>query len=150
MNLFWLYRVLTLVSTCILSIVVIVLCAQTTIDLDDLLKGFSDHPSLLYANLGIAVGCITAFTTIVMICLDICCDKPFTSLPAFELPWFCVLWILWVVSGAITLLKGDQMFGEIECTALSVISPYGKAICDKYHPIAIIAFVNFALCEYCA
>ncbi|KAJ8469753.1 hypothetical protein ONZ51_g8786 [Trametes cubensis] len=153
MNFFWLYRVSTLVSACALSIAVIVLCAQTTIDLDKLFEGFPGHISLPYVSLGIAVGCITAFTTIVMLGLDLCCEKPFTSLPAFELPWFYVrrshlqgvLWILWVIAGALTLLKGNQIFGETECITLSIISPLGRDICDKYHPIAIIEFVNFAL-----
>ena len=85
MNFFWLYRVSTLgerlpwcennevlmliafqVSACALSIAVIVLCAQTTIDLDKLFEGFPGHLSLPYVSLGIAVGCITAFTIIVM------------------------------------------------------------------------------------
>ncbi|KAJ8456938.1 hypothetical protein ONZ51_g11827 [Trametes cubensis] len=145
MNFFWLYRVLTLVSACALSIAVIVLCAQTTIDLDKLFEGFPGHLSLPYVSLGIAVGCITAFTTIVTLGLDLCCEKPFTSLPAFELPWFCVLWILWVVAGALTLLQNSQIFGETECITLSIISPLGKDFCDKNHPTAIIEFVNFAL-----
>ncbi|KAI0659623.1 hypothetical protein C8Q70DRAFT_121931 [Cubamyces menziesii] len=125
MNFWWLYRVLTLVSACALSIAVIVLCAHTTIDLDKLFEGFPGHLSLPYVSLGIAVGCITAFTIIVMLGLDLCCEKPFTSLPAFELP--C------------------QIFGETECITLSIISPLGKDICDKNHPTAIIEFVNFAL-----
>ncbi|KAI0659625.1 hypothetical protein C8Q70DRAFT_915218 [Cubamyces menziesii] len=145
MNILWLYRVFTLVLTCILSLVVIALCAHTSTHLDNILEHFDLTGSFPYATLGIAIGCITIVTNIIMLGLDFFLDNIFTSMPVFEVPWLSIVWILWISVGATTLSQGNRLFKGSQCSDFSVVLPDAKEICDDVHPIAIVAFVNFAL-----
>ncbi|KAH9902774.1 hypothetical protein C8Q73DRAFT_785408 [Cubamyces lactineus] len=145
MNLLWLYRVFTLVLACILSLVVIALCAHTSSHLDNILDYLHLTGSFPYADLGIAIGCITIVTNIILLGLDFFFDNIFTSMPIFEIPWLCIVWILWISVGATTLSQGNQLFKGTPCSEYAVIFPDAKDICNDIHPIAIVAFVNFAL-----
>ncbi|KAI0327348.1 hypothetical protein GY45DRAFT_1373236 [Cubamyces sp. BRFM 1775] len=145
MNVLWLYRVFTLVLTSILSLVVIALCAHTSTHLDNILDRFGLTGSFPYATLGIAIGCITIVTNIIMLGLDFFFDNIFTSMPIFEVPWLSIMWILWISVGATTLSQGKQLFKNTPCSDYAVVIPDAKEICDDIHPIAIVGFVNFAL-----
>ncbi|KAI0354289.1 hypothetical protein OH77DRAFT_1521906 [Trametes cingulata] len=145
MNLLWLYRVFTLVLVCIVSLVVIALCAHTSTNLDKLLSAFELSGSFPYTSLGIAVGAITIVSNALLIFLDFFFDNIFTSFIIFEISWSSILWILWISVGATTLSEGKTIFKGESCSDFDVILPSAKNICDDIHPIAIVGFVNAAL-----
>lgn len=62
--------------------------------------------------------------------------------------YVAIVWILWISVGATTLSQGNRLFKGSQCSDFSVVLPDAKEICDDVHPIAIVAFVNFALREY--
>ncbi|KAH9852950.1 hypothetical protein C2E23DRAFT_859582 [Lenzites betulinus] len=145
MNILWLYRVFTLVLACIISLVVIALCAHTSTNLDKILAAFDLTGSFPYTSLGIAVGAITIVSNALLIFLDFFFENIFTSYIIFEIPWTSILWILWISVGATTLSEGSTIFKGHSCSEFDVVLPSAKNICDDIHPIAIVAFVNALL-----
>ncbi|CDO68772.1 hypothetical protein BN946_scf184989.g38 [Trametes cinnabarina] len=144
MNVLWLYRVSTLILVSIVSLAVIGLCVHTSNNLAQVLAFFGlGAGSFPYTTLGIAVSAITLVSSALLIALDIFFDNIFTSYLAFEIPWLSILWILWISVGWTTLSEGHMIFQGITCSLFT--QPNTKEICEGIHPIAIIAFINFAL-----
>ncbi|KAI8990401.1 hypothetical protein BD414DRAFT_514185 [Trametes punicea] len=145
MNILWLYRAFTLVLTAIVALAVIGLCAHTSTNLDKILSLIGVTGSFPYTTLGITVGAITMIANALLLFLDFFFDRIFTSMIVFEIPWLSILWILWISVGATTLSQGKKIFTGHPCSDFNVVLPSAKNICDDVHPIASLAFVNFAL-----
>ncbi|KAI9058793.1 hypothetical protein FKP32DRAFT_1581201 [Trametes sanguinea] len=145
MNALWLYRVFTLILVAIISLAVIGLCVHTSNNLNDILSAIGVSGNFPYTSLGIAVSVITLVSSALMIVLDIFFDNVFTSFLIFEIPWLSIVWILWISVGATTLSQGKTIFKGQPCSDFNVFLPSAKEICEDVHPIAIIAFINFAL-----
>ncbi|KAI0772452.1 hypothetical protein BD413DRAFT_612600 [Trametes elegans] len=145
MNVLWVYRVITFVAALALGLVVLAMCVHTSSNLDTILRAFGDDTgSFPYTTLGITVGCITAISLFIMLALDFFINTIFTSMIVFELAWSLILCILWISVGATTLSEGKTIFKGHPCSDFQLITN-AKNICDDIHPIAITAFVDFAV-----
>ncbi|KAL7278699.1 hypothetical protein ACG7TL_007701 [Trametes sanguinea] len=145
MNALWLYRVFTLILVAIISLAVIGLCVHTSNNLNEILSAIQVSGHFPYTSLGIAVSAITLVSSVLLIVLDFFFDNIFTSYLIFEIPWLSIVWILWISVGATTLSEGKTIFQGQPCSTFNVVLPSAKEICEDVHPLAIIAFVNFAL-----
>ncbi|KAI0651174.1 hypothetical protein C8Q79DRAFT_898528 [Trametes meyenii] len=145
MNVLWLYRVFTFALACILSFVVIVLCVRSSDNLGVILRAFGDDDTFPYPTLGIAIGCMTLISYIIMLALDFFIENVFTSMLVFEIAWSSVLWVLWISVGATTLSEGNTIFKGRSCSEFDVVLPMAKDICVDIHPIGSISFVAYAL-----
>ncbi|KAI0830258.1 hypothetical protein BC628DRAFT_991744 [Trametes gibbosa] len=144
MNNLWLIRLCAFVLACILSLVIIALCAISNSNLSEILLK-SEVGRFPYASLGIAIGVITLVSMIIMIVLDFFVDNFFTSYMIFELSWTSLLWVLWIAVGGTTLANGKTLFQGATCEEFDLVSPKAKDVCNDIHPIASVAFVTFAL-----
>ncbi|KAI0354290.1 hypothetical protein OH77DRAFT_526177 [Trametes cingulata] len=146
MNALWLYRVFTFVLACILSIVVVALCAGTSSNLDEILPLIRrDQDNFPYAHLGIAVGVMTLVSYSVMMGLDLLFERVFTSFMVVEMVWTSILWVLWIAVGGTTFSEGNTLFEGKPCSMFDVVLPKAKDVCDDIQPIGSVAFVTFAL-----
>ncbi|KAI0632978.1 hypothetical protein C8Q77DRAFT_860736 [Trametes polyzona] len=145
MNLPWLYRAATIVAVCVLSLAVIVLCAQSNSNLDGLAGvALPNRDDYQYATLGEAVGSITVVTGLLLLILDIFLQDLFTSFLVTELAWSTILFILWIAVGATTLTNGKTLFKGRPCSDFDVILEKAKDVCEDIHPIATLSFITYA------
>ncbi|PIL26018.1 hypothetical protein GSI_11772 [Ganoderma sinense ZZ0214-1] len=148
-GLVFIYRLGSLTLAAITAVIVLGLSISTTRAVHQLLNGAFDGESLNYANLGIASGAMAILTLPVMLFVDFINDGK-TGLPIIiEVPWLCVLWVMFLATGISTKNFVHQVNPNgVSCDEIGRLGSQFdefKKICDEWEPIEIVSWISAGL-----
>ncbi|KAI0742849.1 hypothetical protein C8Q80DRAFT_1123004 [Daedaleopsis nitida] len=90
----------------------------------------------IFSIMGLVSGGLTIITVPIMLIIDLVRTGAFTSLVVVELSWLTVLWILWLVTGAITANDTSQVFATCEF-AYAILNQ----LCHETQAVEAFAFL---------
>ncbi|KAM5537447.1 hypothetical protein V8D89_008966 [Ganoderma adspersum] len=147
-GLVYLYRLGSLTLATITGVIVLGLAVSTTSAfhqlLDDAQAQAFDEQSLNYANLGIAAGAMVILTLPVMLFVDFINDGRIGLPIAIEVPWLCVLWVMFVSTGISTkhFANANTIPGS---TCDERLYAEAQKICHEWAPLEIVSWITAGL-----
>lgn len=149
-GLVYFYRLGSLTLATITAVIVLGLCSSSTSAFHSVLGGVFNGQSLTYANLGIASGAMAIITLPIMIFVDFINDGR-TGLPILiEVPWLCVLWVMFLATGISTKNFVHDNWtvpngSGATCDEIDSRFPDVRKICNEWTPIEIVSWISAGL-----
>ncbi|KAM5537445.1 hypothetical protein V8D89_008964 [Ganoderma adspersum] len=145
-GLVYIYRLGSLTLATITGVIVLGLAISTTSAVHSLLGGAFEGQSLNYANLGIAAGAMVILTLPVMLFVDFINDGRIGLPIVIEVPWLCVLWVLFIATGVSTKNFAHKANPDaISCDSIGSQFEEVKKICNEWEPIEIVSWITAGL-----
>ncbi|TBU31276.1 hypothetical protein BD311DRAFT_752953 [Dichomitus squalens] len=149
MGLVFFYRLASLALATITAVIVLGLCVSSTTAFHKLLSdpelaGIS--ATLTYANLGIAAGAMVIISLPAMLFVDFINDGRIGLPILIEIPWLCVLWIMFIATGLSTKHFTDgpgKLPSGVTCDDGS--TDEARTLCHEWDPIQIISYITAGL-----
>ncbi|KAI1787348.1 hypothetical protein LXA43DRAFT_1029677 [Ganoderma leucocontextum] len=143
-GLVYLYRLGSLTLATLAAVIVLGLCISSTSAFHQLLDGVFGGQTLTYANLGIASAAMAVLTLPIMMFVDFINDGRIGLPILIEIPWLCVLWIMFISTGVSTKhFANDNTIPGSTCDER--VFDEAKKICHEWAPIEIVSWVTAGL-----